>query len=199
MFYLAEYPDDPPGYVQLSTSTEWEAWLNSVIPATVHADVRSRLRSNLKHILVGLEMKTALIIPHAERISGRAVLFEPYFQIMIFEFCVGVFSTCEGLGSALWLHGQNNDGSGAPRIPPNNWIGALVAAADPQGGLNLDVKLRGVKATRDKIHQDQLGARTEIDWHAFDYGQSFVPARDALATILRLNPGNVPATTNLRP
>jgi hypothetical protein len=59
--------------------------------------------------------------------------------------------------------------------------------------------VRGAKATRDKIHQDQLGARTEIDWHAFDYAQSFVPARGALGTLLRLNAGNVPTTTNLRP
>ncbi len=199
MFYLAEYPENPPGYVNLSTSAEWEPWLNGVIPAALHADVRGRLRSNLKHILVGLEMKAALIVPHATRISGRSVLFEPYCQIITFEFCVGVFSICEGIGSAFWLRNQNDDGAAAARIAPNNWIGALVAVADPHGAFDLDTKVRGVKATRDKIHQDQLGARTEIDWHAFDYGQSFVPAKDALDTLLQLNAGDVPAATNLRP
>ncbi|MCA1370230.1 hypothetical protein I6F15_22915 [Bradyrhizobium sp. BRP14] len=199
MFYLAEYPDDPPGYVNLSTSAEWEPWLNGVIAAGLHADVRSRLRSNLKHILVGLEMKAALIVPHAARISNRSVLFEPYCQLMTFEFCVGVFSLCEGIGSALWLRSQNNDGSAAPRIAPNDWIGALVAIADPQGAHGLDEKVRHVKTVRDKIHQDQLGARTQIDWHAFDYDQAFVPAKEALGTVLQLNAGAIPAATNLQP
>jgi hypothetical protein len=116
---------------------------------------------------------------------------------MTFEFCVGVFSVCEGIGSALWLRSQNNDGAAAPRILPNNWIGSLVAVADPQGALDLDTKLRGVKAVRDKIHQDQLGARTEIDWHAFDYNHAFIPARDALRIVLRLYTAGVPANTNL--
>jgi hypothetical protein len=146
---------------------------------------------------VGLEMKAALIVPHATRVSNRSVLFEPYCQLMIFEFCVGVFSVCEGIGSAIWLRGQNQDGSNAPRIVPDDWIGALVAAADPQAALDLEDKVRGVKAVRDKIHQDRLGARTEIDWHAFDYDHSFVPAKDTLANVLRLNADDVPPTTNL--
>jgi len=197
VFYLSEYPENPSGYVTLSTSTDWEPWLNAVIPAGLHAGVTSRLRSNLKHILVGLEMKAALIVPHATRISNRAVLFEPYCQLLTFEFCVGVFSVCEGIGSALWLRSQNDDGAAAPRISPNNWIGSLVAAADPQGTLDFDIKMRGVKAVRDKIHQDQLGARTEIDWHAFDYNHAFVPANDALGIVLRLHAASVPANTNL--
>ncbi|MER9836168.1 hypothetical protein NKJ28_14465 [Mesorhizobium sp. M0145] len=199
MYYLAQYPENPPGYVHLSTSSEWEPWLNGVIPAGLHADVRGRLRSNLKHIFVGLEMKAALIVPHATRVSNRAVLFEPYCQLITFEFCVGVFSVCEGIGSAIWLRNQNDDGAAAPRITPDNWIGALVAEADPHGALNLDNKVRGVKAVRNKIHQDQLGARTEIDWHAFGYDQSFVPAKDALGILMQLNAADIPAATNLRP
>jgi hypothetical protein len=199
MFYLAEYPEDPPGYVHLSTSAEWEPWLNGVIPAGLHAEVANRLRSNLKHILVGLEMKAALVVPHATRVSNRSVLFEPYCQLMIFEFCVGVFSFCEGIGSVIWLRLQNQDGSNAPQIPPDDWIGALVAAADPQGAFDLEDKVRGVKGVRDKIHQDRLGARTEIDWHAFDYDQAFLPARDAIDVVLQLNAPAIPPTTNLVP
>jgi hypothetical protein len=51
---------------------------------------------NLKHVLVGLEMKAALIVPHAKR--GK-LLFESYFHMLNFEFCLGMFSICEGLGS----------------------------------------------------------------------------------------------------
>lgn len=199
MFYLADYPQDPPGFVHLSTSAQWEPWLNGAIPAGLHADVTNRLRSNLKHILMGLEMKAALIVPHATRVSNRSVLFEPYCQLMIFEFCVGAFSVCEGIGSAIWLRAQNQDGSNAPRIAPDDWIGALVTAADPQAARDLDHKVRGVKDVRDKIHQDRLGARTEIDWHAFDYGQAFVPAKDGLGIVLQLNADGIPPTTNLGP
>lgn len=117
---------------------------------------------------------------------------------MIFEFCVGVFSICEGIGSALWLRSQNNDGATAPHISPNNWINSLAAIADPQGTFNFASKVQGVKTVRDKIHQDQLGARMEIDWHAFDYNQAFGPANDALRTLLHLHPAIIPANTNLK-
>ncbi|TIR17128.1 MAG: hypothetical protein E5X33_27190 [Mesorhizobium sp.] len=198
MFYLAQYPEDPPGYAEpISTAAAWEPWLNATIPAGLDAGVQNRLRSNLKHILVGLEMKAALIVPHAIRVSKKAVLFESYSQLLTFEFCVGVFSVCEGIGSALWLRSQNNDGAAAPAISPNDWIGSLVALADPQGALDFDAKVRGVKAVRDKIHQDRLGARAEIDWHAFDYNQAFVPAKEALGIVLRLHAASLPAKTNL--
>jgi len=144
-------------------------------------------------------MKAALIVPHATRVSNRSVLFEPYCQLLTFEFCGGVFSVCEGIGSTIWLRGQNQDGANAPRIVPNNWIDALVAAADPGAAFDLGTKVRGVKAVRDRIHQDQVGARTEIDWHAFDYNQAFVPAMDTLGIVLQLNANDIPPNTNLRP
>ena len=39
--------------------------------------VHDRLVSNLKHILVGLEMKAALVVPHAKRGNGKSLLYEP--------------------------------------------------------------------------------------------------------------------------
>src|SRR3954453_7353209 len=82
--------------------------------------VHDRLVSNLKHILVGLEMKAALVVPHAKRGNGKSLLYEPYFQPMNFEFCVGTFSICEGLGSALWLVENGRDGSAGDQIGPYN-------------------------------------------------------------------------------
>lgn len=198
MYYLTTLPERPQGYVNtLSSANDWDRWLGGVIPAALHNDVRGRLCSNLKHILVGLEMKAALIVPHGTRNAGPSLLFESYFQMMIFEFCVGTFSVCEGLGSAFWLHNQNNDGTANQRILPDRWIEALVAVADPTGQLDLETKVRGVKGVRDKMHQDQLGARIEIDWHAFGYQAAFVPAKEAVRMLLALNAARVPANTNL--
>jgi hypothetical protein len=199
MYYLTTMPEEPQGYVNtLSTAADWNPWLNSVMPTSLHAEVRNRLRANLRHILVGLEMKAALVVPHGTRNGGPSVLFESYFSIMIFEFCVGVFSVCEGLGSALWLKSQNSDGSANQRIAPEQWIGSLVAAADPSGQLHLGNKVRVAKSVRDKIHQDKLGAREAIDWHAFDYETAFIPAGEALRILFALNAATVPANTNLK-
>src|SRR3546814_3349663 len=74
----------------------------------------------------GLELKAALIVPHAERWAGPSLLFEPYLHIMNFEFCVGVFSICEGVGSALWLRENNLDGSAADRIGQPQWKPSLI-------------------------------------------------------------------------
>lgn len=199
MYYLTTLPEEgPQGYVNtLSTATDWNRWLTAVIPDSLHAEVRNRLRSNLRHILVGLEMKAALIVPHGTRNGGPSVLFESYFTMMIFEFCVGAFSVCEGLGSAFWLRSQHNNGVANQRIASGKWIGALVTAADPSGQLHLGTKLHGVRDVRDKIHQDQIGARAAIDWHAFDYQAAFVPAREALRILFALSAETVPANTNL--
>jgi hypothetical protein len=198
MFYLAEYPDDPPGFVNLSTATDWDGWLAGIVPTSLHADLRVRLRSNLKHILVGLEMKAALIVPHATHVSGKSVLFESYCQLMIFEFCVGVFSVCEGLGSAFWLHSNNDNGATGPSIGVKKWKPTLIAAAAPQGVVDFAAKLETVIGVRDKIHQDRLGARQSIDWHAFSYTAAFIPAREALNALFIIAPANIPQTTNLR-
>ncbi len=200
MYYLTTMPEGgAAGYVNtLSTATDWNLWLTDVIPTTLHHEVRNRLRSNLRHVLVGLEMKAALIVPHGTRNGGPSVLFESYFSILIFEFCVGVFSVCEGLGSAIWLHNQKNSGAAGPRIAPCKWIGALVAEADPGGQLQLGEKVRGAKAVRDKLHQDQIGARVTIDWHAFDYQSAFLPAREALRILFDLSAETIPENTNLK-
>lgn len=197
MFYLDEYPADPTGFHALSTSADWVAWLINAVPGGIHRDVGRRLVSNLKHILVGLEMKAGLIVPHGERVSGKSVLFEPYCQIMNFEFSVGVFSVCEGLGSVHHLAGIGDDGSTGARVNPNDWIAALCLEFDPTGAAHLDANVRRVKEVRDKMHQDRLGARADIDWHDFGYGEAFVPSRDALQPLLRRHVDAVPDQTNL--
>ena len=196
MFYLAEYTDQVGYAPELSTAASWGAWLAGVVPTTLHDDVRNRLNANLRHILVGLEMKAGLIVPHATRPAGSPpLLFESYPTIMIFEFCVGAFSVCEGLGSAFHLRNIGNDGAAAPRIDPDDWIAALVAEVGANG--DLEGRVRGIKAVRDKIHQDRLGARVEIDWHAFRYDVAFVPAREALQMLFAMNANRIPAGTNL--
>ena len=197
MFYLDLYPANPGGFHSLSTSSEWVPWLKKAVPVGIHRDVRRRLVSNLKHIMVGLEMKAGLIIPHGDRISGRSVLFEPYFQIMNFEFSVGVFSVCEGLGSVHHLSGIGDDGATGARVNTNDWIAALCHEFDITRSAQLDENVRRVKEVRDKMHQDRLGARADIDWHDFDYNESFIPSRAALQPLLRKHLADVPNQTNL--
>jgi hypothetical protein len=197
VFYLDLYPANPPGFHALSTSADWLPWLIRAVPAGIHLDVRRRLNSNLKHIMVGLEMKAGLIVPHGERVSGRSVLFEPYFQIMNFEFSVGVFSVCEGLGSVHHLAGIGDDGTTGARVNTNDWIAALCREFDPTGAAQLEANVRRVKEVRDKMHQDRLGARADIDWHDFDYNESFIPSRAALQPLLRRHLGDVSGQTNL--
>lgn len=197
MFYLDLYPGDPPGFHLVSSSTSWEPWVRRSIPGRTNARVRGRLVSNLKHILVGLEMKAGLIVPHGERGAGRPVLFEPYCQSLTFEFCIGVFSVCEGLGSIHHLLSIGDDGSSGARVQTNAWIRALVAEFDPRGTHGLEGNVTHTKSVRDKMHQDRLGARADIDWHDFGYGEAFMPAMHALQPLLTKNRGRVPCTTNL--
>ena len=197
MFYLTNELPEPVGYVTISETEPWGRWLAASIPLGLHRDVRNRLRSNLKHILVGLEMKAALVIPHQLREQGHSLLFEPYAQILHFEFCTGVFSVCEGLGSAQYLVDTGNDGAGGDRVWFNQWrepLAAHVGAEDVQQFLTA---LSIVQAVRDKLHQDRLGARENIDWHAFSYDAAFVPALDVLQTLFTLNSDRLPAATNL--
>ena len=99
MLFITQPDDRPDGYVHLSESAQWVSWLNRNIPGDLDAVVRSRLISNLKHLMVGLELKAALILSHRFRpANGRPTLFEPYYQNLIQEFCVGAFSVIEGLG-----------------------------------------------------------------------------------------------------
>src|SRR3546814_921754 len=146
----------------------------------------------------GLELKAALIVPHAERWAGPSLLFEPYLHIMNFEFCVGVFSICEGVGSALWLRENNLDGSAADRIGQPQWKPSLINKFDPAGDHDLGADVDRVRNVRDKLHQDRLGARENIDWHAFSFEDAFSPALRALRCLLQTNPEHVPVQTNLK-
>jgi hypothetical protein len=197
-FYVTRLPEKPDGYVNISTSADWQKWVGDCLPKGLKEEIQQRLISNLKHVLVGLEFKAALIVPHATRGAGQSLLFESYFQIMNFEFCVGVFSVCEGIGSAHWLRESNLDGSEDDRVKPDEWKPSLLKTFDPDGKLKLGTNVDSVKSVRDKLHQDQLGAREEIDWHAFSYDAAFVPALSALQCLLRKNAQAVPQGTNLK-
>jgi hypothetical protein len=192
-YYLIELPKQPSGYVNLSTASDWESWIRKSLPAGLHQEVQRRLISNLKHVLVGLEMKTALV-PHAKQ---RNLLFESYFHMLNFEFCVGLFSICEGLGSALWLRENGLDGFDANRISIGQWKPSLTKHFDPEGKSKLGEDVGTVKGVRDKLHQDQLGARENIDWHAFSYDKAFTPAARAMRCLLSTNASDVPKETNL--
>jgi hypothetical protein len=194
-FYLTNLPEQPQGYVNISDSADWEPWIGACLPDGLDAEVKGRLKSNLKHVLVALEMKAALVVPHAER--GR-LLFEPYFQIMNFEFCVGVFSVCEGLGSALWLRANGRDGAAGDYVGPNDWKLSLASKFDATGKFNLSAEVDRVKNVRDKLHQDRLGARENIDWHAFSFDNAFTPAVRAMRCLLQANAKDVPENTNLK-
>ncbi len=197
MYYLTNELPQPVGYVTISETGPWVSWLAASIPQGLHQDVRNRLISNLKHIFVGLEMKAALIIPHHRREQGHSLLFEPYAQILHFEFCTGVFSICEGIGSARHLVDTGRDGSAGERVFFNQWKEALTGYVGPQDIQQFQNSLDSVRSVRDRLHQDRLGARENIDWHSFDYEVAFEPGLYALQNVLRLNQERIPATTNL--
>jgi hypothetical protein len=199
MFYITQSDERPDGYVVLSESREWMPWLISNVPKDLDRDIRHRLHSNLKHLLVGLELKAALILPHYNRNPPeRPTLFEPYFQNLILEFCVATFSVVEGLGSAHWLHQNGQDGNDAPRINRNQWLPALRAVYDEAGEHGLQQVVEQTLSVRDKLHQDQLGARANIDWHALSYDAAFMPARQAMHILLLRDSHRVPVTSNLK-
>ncbi len=198
MFFVTQSDERPDGYVVLSHANQWEEWLVRNIPISLDDEVRRRLRSNLKHLFVGLELKAALIAPHAHRGPGdRPMLFESYFQNLIQEFCVGAFSVLEGLGAAHWLDRHGQDGAAAPFIRRDDWLPALCAVYDADCGQGLLEAVTQTVGVRDRLHQDKLGAREDIDWHAFSYTEAFVPAAQAVRTLLRRHADAVPGTTNL--
>lgn len=199
MFYIMQRDERPDGYFVISEAAQWVRWLQRNLPEGLHPEIARRLGSNLKHLLVGLELKAALIEPHANRSAGeRPVLFEPYFQNLILEFCVGTFSVLEGLGSAHWLAQNGLDGGDGPIIYRNQWKPVLTGIFDQDGEFGLDENLTATLAVRDKLHQDRLGARENIDWHALSYDFAFIPARRAIATLLMREAAFVPECTNLR-
>ncbi|MEN3973502.1 hypothetical protein [Emcibacter sp. SYSU 3D8] len=199
MFFIIESDERPDGYAVLSESNDWVMWLHRNIPATLANPVRSRLISNLKHLLVGLELKAALIRPHRHRSANeRPVLFEPYFQNLILEFCVGSFSVLEGLGAAHWLAQQELDGGDGPYVSRERWVSAMCSVYDETNEFALRENLYRTLAIRDRLHQDRLGAREEIDWHAFSYDDAFIPACEAIRTLLRREADAVPENSILQ-
>lgn len=198
MLFVTRQAVRPDGYVNLSESNSWTRWLNRNVPERVDRTVTRRLVSNLKHLLVGLELKAALIGQHHHRAAGeRPVLFEPYFQNLILEFCVASFSVFEGLGSAHWLDQSGQDGADGPKITRNQWLPALVSVYDATGEHGLKANVENTLGVRDRLHQDKLGARDDIDWHAISYDAAFAPASAAIRTLLRHEAELVPETSNL--
>lgn len=198
MFYIAKLEVRPTGYDVITETPQWTIWLGRNVPTILHQEVRRRLISNLKHLLVGLELKAALIEAHHNPgPGGRPVLFEPYFQNLILEFCIASFSLLEGLGSAHWLYQQGRDGADGPTIRRNQWLPALCTIYDQTGEHGLMTNVEQTLAVRDRLHQDKLGARDDIDWHAFSYEAAFAPASSSLRTLLRRDAEVVPETTNL--
>lgn len=195
MFYITD--EKPEGYVVLSQANQWVRWLALNVPAGVDRTVRNRLNSNLKHLLVGLELKTALIEGHEQAREEHSMLFESYFQNFISEFCVAAFSVLEGLGSAHWLAQNGQGGANGPDINRNQWRQALAAFYDENGEHGLNDNVGSILVVRDKLHQDRLWMRDNIDWHAFSYA-AFIPARRAISTVLLHHAEFVPETTNLR-
>lgn len=198
MLFIVQPDEQPEGYVVLSESNQWVCWLSRNIPAELAPEVRHRLNSNLKHIIVGLEMKAALINPHHHRDpQDPPVLFESYFQNLILEFCVAAFSVLEGLGSAHYLRQNGEDGGDTPRINSNQWLPAICAVYDETGEHGLEDAVLRTQSVRNRLHQDRLGARENIDWHALSYNEAFVPASHAIRTLLRREAYAVPETSNL--
>jgi|GEM_PF-1741436 hypothetical protein len=198
MLFITRQPVRPDGYVNLSDSSSWTKWLYRNVPERIHRTITRRLVSNLKHLLVGLELKAALIGQHHYRADGeRSVLFEPYFQNLILEFCVASFSVFEGLGSAQWLDQNGQDGADGPKINRREWLPALGAVYDETDEHRLVLNVENTLAVRDRLHQDKLGTRDDIDWHAFSYDAAFAPASAAIRTLLQREADLVPATSNL--
>ena len=194
MFYIVQSDERPDGWAVLSTANSWLPWLAAIIPCELAPQVRHRLQSNLKHVIVGLELKAALIRPHHDE---PGVLFEPYFQNLISDFCVGAYSVLEGLGAAHWLHQNDQSGADAPFIHRNHWRAALCVAHDANGARELHQLVDAIQSARDRLHQDRLGLRADIDWHAFTYEAAFFPAAEAIKTLLVSESELVPATSNL--
>src|SRR3546814_18749976 len=103
---------------------------------------------------------------------------------MNFEFCVGVFSICEGVGSELWLRENNLDGSAADRIGQPQWKPSRINKFDPAGDHDLGADVDRVRNVRAKIPQDRLAELENTDWHAFPFEDAFLPALRALRCFL---------------
>lgn len=196
-FQICEGVDYGRGFTAATTSAEWSGHFISLVPKSLHADVRNRLRSNLGHILSSLDIQAGLITPHAERGKRSSVLFEPFYNTLILHFCIGTYSICEGLGAAYVLEASGDDGLAGPFIQKKAWKPALLEQLDPKGATTLAGDLETVISKRDLIHRDKLGLRADIDWHAIGYEGAFLPAKRLVLGIIEHSEVPSPADTNL--
>lgn len=196
-FQICEGVDYSRGFTAATTSAEWSGHVHALVPKSLHADILTRLRSNLSHILSSLDIQAGLIVPHAERGARNSVLFEPFYNTLILHFCIGTYSICEGLGAAYVLESRGEDGTAGPFIRKDFWKPALIDQLDPKGSTTLADDLETVISKRDLIHQDKLGLRADIDWHAINYEGSFLPAKRLIAAIIAQSGAAPPADTNL--
>lgn len=195
-FYITT--EEQLGFVFQNATDPWLHWVHRQIPDRIHRDIRSNLASNLKHILVGLELKAGLLRAHHEREFGsNSRLYESYAQNINFEFCVGTYSVLEGIGSVCWFDQNEMDGANPGRIRRDDWRASLSAKYDPDNQRDLANLVNSVESVRDKLHQDKLVYRSQIDWHAFDAQRSFVPAITALQTIFDRSPQGLPGESTL--
>ena len=196
-FQVCEGVDYGRGFTAATTSAQWNGILISLVPKSLHTDVRARLRSNLAHIISSLDIQAGLIVPHAERGTRNSVLFQPFYNTLILHFCIGTYSICEGLGAAYVLQARGDDGLTGPLIGKKDWKPALLDQLDPTESTSLADDLETVISKRDLIHQDKLGLRADIDWHAIGYDGAFLPAKRLIVAIIAHSTKEPPADTNL--
>jgi|SaaInlStandDraft_1057018.scaffolds.fasta_scaffold113921_2 hypothetical protein len=194
LFYLSEYNENEDGFLHNSKVSVWYNWLRFHIPSTPsNKETEEKLAKNLAHIILGLEMKAGLILAHQR--TNQSILYDPYLKIMSFEFCVGVFSICEGLGSIIVISQNPNS---KKKIKINEWKKALCDCFDSDETLNIKVYLETVIKVRNKIHQDKIHKRDSIDYHSFAYKNSFEPALTLIQSLLEKPGKDVPKDTNLK-
>lgn len=193
LFYLSEYNENEDIFLYNSKVHEWEYWLRSHISLETLDETKKRITKNLAHIMLGLEMKAGLILAHQR--TNQSILFDPYLKIMSFEFCVGVSSICEGLGSIIF-YAQNPNYK--KNIEKSDWTKALCNYFDSDETLKLEVNLKTVTQIRNRIHQDGKIDRHDIDYHSFAYKNSFEPALTLIQSLLEKPGKDVPKDTNLK-
>lgn len=198
MIFITRLEEWPDGFDIISRSDDWAPWLHASLPQTLDRGVRRILISNLKHILVGMDLKAALILTHINRQKEqRPVLYEPYLQGLVREFCNDAVSVLEGVGSALLIATEADGGSSGRRVHRNEWLASLCAAYDRTGEHGLEANIIRTIAVRDRIHQDRIGLRDQIDWHSFGYDEAFLPAAAAIKITFGTNAGVLPEKTYL--
>lgn len=189
-FNLRPYDPEYREFHAISCGGGWAQWISSLLPDGADINVRKYGSNNLKHIIFGLELKHALLKPHYDRNNNKNILFEPYAHIMTFEFCVGVFSICEFIGVSLSVTNENR------RVNRKCWKKALCQ--NFSGDNEFEKDLDTVCQVRDRLHQDRLSSRRQIDWHDFGDESALQPAMRTLNVLFLKNSKMVPQDTNLK-